>query len=91
MTTTARDGQTLADIAIQEYGTLEALLPLAEAAATTLTAQPPAGTILPLPELHSPRHLQQWIKAQALSPATAPAADSPDSRLFTQAFNPAFA
>ena len=47
METTVRDGQTLADIAVQEYGALEAVVRLAMDNGMAVSQTPPVGMHLP--------------------------------------------
>lgn len=65
-----KDGQTLADIAIQEYGSLEALPALAAANAIGMTDTLEAGSRLQLPDVSFNRLIQQYCKANDVSPAT---------------------
>ncbi len=90
MTVTVLDGQTLADIAIQEYGALEALPALALANAMALSDIPTPGTALTLPDTVFNRSMQQYCKAHSVSPATA--RDNAGLRLgiFTRQFQTQF-
>lgn len=65
-----KDGQTLADIAIQEYGSLAAALPLARANGMSVTETPPAGRMLKLPDTVYDRTMEDWCKRNRVSPAT---------------------
>ncbi len=71
MNVTAKDGQTLADIAVQEYGSLEALPALAIANGLPLSCAPAPGTVLTLPDAVYNRSMQQYCKANDVSPTTA--------------------
>ena len=71
MNVIVKDGQTLADIAIQEYGAFEALPALALANGLALSDIPTPGTALTLPEAVYNRTMQQYCKARSVSPATA--------------------
>ncbi len=70
MNTTIKDGQTLADIAIQEYGSLEALPSLALANGMSLSDIPTPGATITLPDKTFNRSMQQYCKARDVSPAT---------------------
>ncbi len=71
MTVTVKDSQTLADIAIQEFGAFEALPALALANGLSLSDIPEPGTVLTLPDAVYNRPMQLYCKARSVSPATA--------------------
>lgn len=82
-----KDGQTLADIAIQEYGSLEAL-PAANAIGMTDTLE--AGSRLQLPDISFNRLIQQYCKANDVSPATERGMTDVKLRVFSGEFSPQF-
>ena len=85
-----KDGQTLADIAIQEYGSLEALPVLAAANAIGMTDMLEAGSRLQLPDVSYNRLIQQYCKANDVSPATERGMTNVKLRVFSGEFSPQF-
>lgn len=71
MDTIVKDGQTLADIAIQEYGSLDALADIAMINGMAMTEVPDAGTVLQLADKVYDRVMQDYCKVNNVSPATA--------------------
>lgn len=71
MTVTVQNGQTLSDIAIQEYGDLSAVYLLAEENGTSITSQLQPGTVLVLPDVVINKEMQSYCKNNGVSPATA--------------------
>lgn len=71
MDTNVKDGQTLADIAIQEFGSLDALADIAMINGMAMTEVPDAGTVLQLPDKVYDRVMQDYCKVNNVSPATA--------------------
>jgi hypothetical protein len=68
---TALEGQTLADIAIQETGTVEGLFELAMANAKSITDLPTAGEKLAVPEdLPNVREIADYYRARDIRPVT---------------------
>ncbi|MEZ7706697.1 hypothetical protein O3680_12955 [Prevotella melaninogenica] len=59
-----KDGQTLADIAIQEYGSLEALPALAAANGIGMAETLAAGSRLQLPDVSFNRLIQQVLQGK---------------------------
>lgn len=70
MTVTVKNGQTLADIAIQEYGSLEAVTLLASANNVSPSATLQTGTELYVPEQVFDKEMQDYCKNNNVSPAT---------------------
>ena len=66
-----KDGQTLADIAVQEYGSWEAMIAIAWENGMCMTEVPDAGTVLAMPDATWNRTMQNWCKDNDVSPATA--------------------
>ena len=85
-----KDGQTLADIAIQEYGSLEALPALAAANAIGMTDTLEAGSRLQRPDVSDNRLIQQYCKANDVSPATERGMTDVKLRVFSGEFSPQF-
>ena len=65
-----QDGQNLADIAIQEYGSLDAIVDLANANGLSITANLDAGIELKIPKRTYNRPMMAYCKARAIQPAT---------------------
>ena len=65
-----QDGQNLADIAIQEYGSLEALVDLACENGISVTSSLKAGKDLKIPKRYYDRQMMQYCKAHSIQPAT---------------------
>lgn len=86
MKVTAQDGQTLADIAIQEYGSLEAVTALARLNGMAVAELPAAGRALTLPDRVYDRTMQAYCKAHEVSPATARDTSGLRSGIFTKEF-----
>lgn len=63
-------GQTLADIAVQEYGTVEALPLIASANNLPMSADVEAGTELECPEKVYDLYLMNYAKVNNIKPAT---------------------
>ena len=86
METTVRDGQTLADIAVQEYGSLEAVVRLA------LTARDnrPTGKSLNLHEGEYNRPMRLYCQAHGIAPATLRGDGGTRTRIFNETFNETF-
>ncbi len=90
MEVVVRDGQTLADIAIQEYGAVEALPALALANGRSVSGTLRAGDVLTLPGKVYNRLMQGYCKNHDIRPATM--CDEGDVRLkiFTKEFTKEF-
>lgn len=83
--------QTLADIAVQEYGDLSAVFILAEANGISPTAALRAGQTLALPDVTVNREMQLWCRNSRVSPATAEGSESEVRlRIFTEHFTKQF-
>lgn len=91
MEVTVKDGQTLSDIAVQEYGTCEAALEIAMRNGLSLTDTPGAGTILRLPDKATEnRVMATYCKAHGVSPATAKGESGRLAHIFTENFTEQF-
>lgn len=87
MTVTVKNGQTLADIAIQEYGDLSAVFLLAEENDISPSDNLTAGTVLLLPDVVVNKEMQDYCKNNGVSPATEVTADSDIwLKIFTERF-----
>ena len=69
-TVVVRSGQTLADIAIQEYGELSAIVDIALMNELSVTAEPPAGTVLYLPNKVYNKQMADYCHRNEVKPAT---------------------
>lgn len=67
---TVKAGQTLADIAIQEYGELSAIVDIALMNELSVTAEPPAGTVLYLPNKIYNKQMADYCRRNDVKPAT---------------------
>lgn len=91
MTVTVLPNQTLSDIAIQEYGTEEAVFLLAQANSISPTDALLSGTVLQCPDRVFDRQMQSYCKSNSISPATAETSDSEIRlRIFTEQFTEQF-
>lgn len=90
MKTKVKDGQTMADIAIQEFGSWEAMIAIAQKNGISMTEPIEPGQELVLPEGTWNRVMQNFCKNNDVSPATA--RDNGDVRLgiFGQEFTKEF-
>ena len=86
METTVRDGQTLADIAVQQYGALEAVVRLALDVSDT----PPTGKPLSLHEGEYNRPMRLYCQAHGIAPATLRGDGGTRARIFNETFNETF-
>lgn len=85
-----KDGQTLPDIAIQEYGSLEAVEALAFHNNISMTDIPAPGKVLRLPDVSYNRVMADFCKAHEVSPATAREQTEVGLGIFTQEFDKTF-
>ena len=83
-----KDGQTLADIAIQEYGSLEAAMELAKA--NGLSDIPTPGTELTLQDAVYDKTMADYCKVNGVSPATQRDTSGMRLRIFTKEFTKEF-
>lgn len=72
MEVVVKTGQTLADIALQEYGVLEAVLDLAILNGKSLTEELTAGEQVGKPGHVYNRVMENYCKVNEVSPATEP-------------------
>ena len=85
-----KDGQTLADMAVQEYGSWEAMIAIARENGISMTEVPTAGTELTMPDAIWNRTMQNWCKDNDVSPATARDQSNVSLRIFKEEFTEEF-
>ena len=90
MKTKVKDGQTMADIAIQEFGSWEAMVAIAQKNGISITEIPKSGTELTLPEGTWNRVMQNFCKNNDVSPATARDNGNVRLRIFGEEFTQEF-
>lgn len=90
MKQTVKDGQTLADVAIQEYGSWEAMIAISRENGISMTEVPNAGTELKMPDATWNRTMQNYCKNNDVSPATARDQGNVSLRIFDEEFNETF-
>ena len=91
MKTKIKNGQTLADFAVEHFGTWEALIDIALMNAIPMSEIPPSGTELELPEQHYNVQMEQYCKRQGVSPATEDSTMASTNGIFTIQFTQQFA
>ena len=90
MKQTVKDGQTLADVAIQEYGSWEAMIAISRENGISMTEVPNAGTELTMPDANWNRTMQNYCKSNDVSPATARDHGNVRLSIFDEEFNETF-
>lgn len=90
MNYTVKDGQTLADVAIQEYGTWEAMIAIAHKNGMSMTEVPAAGQDLAMPDAVWNRTMENWCKSNGVSPATSRDGSRLRLGVFTEVFTKEF-
>ena len=90
MKTKVKDGQTMSDIAIQEFGSWEAMLAIAQKNGISIPEIPEPGTELTLPEGTWNRVMQNFCKNNDVSPATARDNGNVRLRIFGEEFTQEF-
>lgn len=91
MEVVVQDGQTLADIAIQEFGSLEAVVQLSMDNSMNVSDIPKAGSRLRLHSRVYNKVMQDFCKVNAVSPATLRDETKKQRGVFNDAFNELFA
>lgn len=81
------DGQTLADISIQEYGSLEAAMELARSNGMSITDIPVPGSEL---QLQDDKTMADYCKVNGVSPATQRDTSGVKLRIFTEEYTKEF-
>lgn len=91
MKTVVQAGQTLLDIAIQEYGTIEAAFMLAKANNLSITDTLQAGQSVDIPEKVYDSELADYCQRNSVCPATSETASNAIRlRIFTEQFTEQF-
>ncbi len=91
MEVVVKDGQTLADIAIQEYGTIDAQPDLAMVNGLSVSETLETGMTLTLPDKVYDRRMQGYCKDHGIRPATQrDRTDATALRIFTKEFTKQF-
>lgn len=90
MEVVVKDGQTLADIAVQEFGAWEAVTDIADLNGISISDVPEPGVKLRLPDKVYSRAMQSHCKANGVSPATVRDTSAVRLRIFTQQFTKEF-
>lgn len=87
---TVKDGQTLADIAIENFGSWEAMIEIGRQNGISMTELPDAGTELAMPDAEWNRMMANWCKSNDVSPATARGGSRLRLGVFTEVFTKEF-
>ncbi len=90
MNYTVKDGQTLADIAIEVFGSWEAMIEIGRLNGISMTEPPEAGTELVMPDAQWNRMMENWCKSNEVSPATARGGNRLRLGVFTEVFTKEF-
>lgn len=90
MNVKVKSGQTLFDVAIQEFGTWEAAVDIAHINDMSVTEVPNTGSVLLLPDKVYNRTMMQHCKNNEISPATADDNSGINLRIFTEQFTTEF-
>ncbi len=90
MKITVRDGQTLSDIAIQQYGSLEAVTLLAEANNIGITDTLQPGQQLEIPQKEYNKEVRRYCENHDVAPATENRHGEIKLRIHTEQFTKEF-
>ena len=91
MKTVVQAGQTLLDIAVQEYGTIEAVFMLAKANDMSITDSLQAGQQIEIPEKVYNSELADYCRRNSVCPTTSETASNAIRlRIFTEQFTEQF-
>lgn len=85
-----KDGQTLADVAVQEYGAWEAMIAIARENDVSMSDMPEAGTEMEMPDGVWNRTMQDYCQRNEVSPATARDNSGIRLNIFTREFTEQF-
>ena len=85
-----KDGQTLADMAIQEFGSWEAMIAIAKENGVSMTDVPAPGTELTMPDATWNHTMQNYCRDNDVSPATARDQSNIRLRIFDEEFTEEF-
>lgn len=90
MEVVVKDGQTLADVAVQEYGAVEAVVQLSLDNGMSVSDVPAPGTALRLHERLYNRVMHDYCCAHDVQPATLRNLNEIEDRIFNEVFNDTF-
>lgn len=90
MKTVVQAGQTLLDIAVQEYGVAEAAVLLAQTNDLSLTDSLAAGQVLEVAEQVYDKNMSDYCRNNNVCPATETADPSIRLKIFTEQFTEQF-
>ncbi len=88
---TVRRRQTLSDIALEVYGSIEGVVSLARANNISITGELHAGEVLQCPDVIYDNYLQSYVRRNGIVPATAyDGRGEITQRIFTEEFTPEY-
>ncbi len=91
LTVTVRRRQTLSDICLQVYGTLEGIMALARANGLAASEELQPGLVLECPDVTYDAYLQTYVRKNGIVPATAyDGRGEISQRIFTEQFTEEF-
>ena len=91
MTVTVQPRQTLSDIAVQVYGTVAAVVAIAEANGIGVTDDLPDGLELECPDEVYDTYMQSYVRTRKIEPASAAYHDGEvRMKIFTEQFTSEF-
>lgn len=85
-----KDGQTLADVGVQEFGSWEAMIAIARENDISMSDVPAAGKELTMPDASWNKTMENYCKNNDVSPATARDQSGVRLRIFDEEFKEAF-
>ena len=85
-----KDGQTLQDLAVEEFGAWEAAMDIALQNGMSITDVPDAGTDLQMPDKTYNKTMQVYCQDNDVSPATAKDQSGVPMKIFTEEFTEQF-
>lgn len=85
-----KDGQTLADVAVEHFGSWEAMIEIARLNGLSLTDSLPPGTELMMPDAVWNRTMEQWCRNNEVSPATFRGMSGTGMGIFAEEFSEEF-
>ncbi|MBO5428055.1 MAG: LysM domain-containing protein [Prevotella sp.] len=85
-----KDGQSLADVAVQEFGSWEAMIAIARQNGISMTEIPAVGTELTMPDRVWNRTMQLYCRNNDVVPATANDQSGVRLKIFTSEFTEQF-
>jgi hypothetical protein len=90
MKATIKNGQSLADFAIEQFGAWEAMVDIALLSGIPMSEVPAADTELTIPDNQYNIQMQQFCQANGVSPATMVSTSASQQGIFTIQFTPQF-